>query len=401
MTDSILPTPVRGNPRPPNRPAAHRSGNAIPLGRWAGVKVSAHWSVLATLVVFADLLATSALPSVRHGQSSAAYWLVGVITSAVFLATLLLHELAHAVTARHYRMRVKQVTLWMLGGFTELEGEPPSPRADAAIAAAGPAASFAIGAVCVALAWLFGTGDLFGAALAWLGGISVLLGVFNLLPGAPLDGGRVLRAMLWWHSHDRARAADRAARVGRGLGILLIALGLLEFLGGSLAGLWLAFIGWFIVTSATGERYVARIQGLRGVLAGDAMTAAPVVAQGWWTVQQFLSGLQSSELAQPGLAVVDFAGQVTGAINLSDLKRASDKDARIRDIGGNRRLPPLLVRTDDPVEAVVTSLRLHNGLAVVIDEERHPIGLISFAELERAVSLAAERAASAEPAQKS
>jgi CBS domain-containing protein len=209
--------------------------------------------------------------------------------------------------------------------------------------------------------------------------------------------------LLWWRSHDRGRAADRAARVGRGLGVLLIALALLEFFGGSLTGLWLAFIGWFIMTSATGERYAARIRGLRGVLAGDAMTAAPVVAHGWWTVQQFLSGLKPGELAQPGLPVVDFAGQVTGAITLSDLKRASDKDARIRDIGGNRLLPPLLVRTDDPVEAVVTSLRLHDGLAVVIDEERHPIGLISFAELERAASpsTAAKRAASAEPAQES
>jgi CBS domain-containing protein len=291
--------------------------------------------------------------------------------------------------------------LWMLGGVTELEGEAPSPRADAAIAAAGPAVSLVIGVVCVALAWLFGTADLFGAALAWLGGVNVLLGVFNLLPGAPLDGGRVLRAMLWWHSHDRARAADRAARVGRALGILLIALGLLEFLGGSLTGLWLAFIGWFIVTSAAGERYAARIQGLRGVLAGDAMTAAPVVAHGWWTVEQFLSALQPGELTQPGFPVVDFAGQVTGAITLGDVKRAINKDARIRDIGGSRRLPPLLVRTDDPVEAVLTRLRLHSGLAVVIDAERHPIGLISFAELAKAASLDADSAASAAAGQES
>jgi Mg/Co/Ni transporter MgtE len=131
------------------------------------------------------------------------------------------------------------------------------------------------------------------------------------------------------------------------------------------------------------------------------MTAAPVVAPGWWTVQQFLSGLQPGELTQPGLPVVDFAGQVTAAITLSDLTRASDKDARVRDIGGKRRLPPLLVRTEDPIAAVVAGLRLHDGLAVVIDEGRRPIGLISFAELEEAASLAAKRAASAEPAPES
>ena len=397
MTGSVLPTPVSGSPGPPpNRPAAHRTGNVIPLGRWAGVSVSAHWSVLATLVLFADLLATSALPSALHGQSSTAYWVIGVVTAVAFLATLLAHELAHAVVARHYRLQVKRVTLWMLGGITELEGEPPSPRADAAIAVAGPAASVAIGAVCLGLAWWVGSGDLFGTALGWLGAMSLLLGAFNLLPGAPLDGGRVLRALLWWHSHDRARAADRAARVGKGLGILLIALGLLEFLGGAVTGLWLAFIGWFIVTSANGERYAARIGSLRGLSAGDVMAAAPVVAHGWWTVEQFFSSVETSEFVQPGLPVVDFGGQVTGAVTLSELKRAPDKDSRIRDLGGTRR-PPLLVRPDDPVEIVVMRLRLHDGLAVVVDEARHPIGLISQTELERASRLADERAARAAP----
>jgi Zn-dependent protease/CBS domain-containing protein len=399
MTASILRKPVNGNPQPPNRPASQRSSNVIPLGRWAGIRFSARWSVLATLVLFADLLATSALPSALHGQSAAAYWVVGIITAFVFLATLLVHELAHAIAARHYRMPVKQVTLWMLGGVTELEGDPPSARADLTIAAAGPVASFAIGGVCVALSWWVGSGDLFGAALGWLGAVSILLGVFNMLPGAPLDGGRVLRALLWWRSHDRARAADRAARVGTGLGLLLIALGMLEFLGGAVTGLWLAFIGWFIVTSATAERCAARTQGLRDVPSGEVMTAAPVVAHGWWTVEQFLASLPQGALGQPGLPVVDFAGRVTGAITLNELERASDKDARIRDLGGTRRLPPLVVHPDDPVENVVLRLRLHGGLAVVVDEEQHPIGLISEADLERAAHAAAARTVRVEPAE--
>ena len=361
--------------------------------------VAAHRSVLATLVLFTELLATATFPSVRHGHSSAAYWLVAGMTSVAFFVTLLVHELAHAVVARHYGIRVKQVTLWMFGGVTELEGDAPSPKADAAIAVAGPAASLVIGAACIALTWGIGSGGLFGVAISWLGAISVVLGVFNLLPGAPLDGGRVLRALLWWHSHDQARAANQAARAGRGLGVLLAALGLMELFAGSFAGLWLAFIGWFILTSATSERDAAQFGNLHGLSASDVMATNLLVANGWWTVEHFLSTFQPDELTQPVFPVVDFAGQVTGAVHLSELTSAPDQEARIRDIGGSRRLPTLVVRPDDPVDVIAARRRHSDGEAIVIDAEGHPIGLIGQAELARAARIATERAAGAAPTQ--
>src|SRR5690348_15403369 len=113
-------------------------GGGIPLGRWAGVQVSAHWSVLATWLLFADLLAVSVLPAARPGESSVAYWLAGFVTAVVFFSFLLGHELAHSITARHYGVGIRSITLWMLGGVSELTDEPPTPRADALIAAAGP-----------------------------------------------------------------------------------------------------------------------------------------------------------------------------------------------------------------------------------------------------------------------
>src|SRR5512141_2154173 len=127
-------------------PAANRRdtpfGMGVPLGRFAGVPVRAHWSVLLALVLFTDILATETLPATRPGQPAAGYWLTGVVTATVLFMSLLAHELAHAITARHYRMRVQRITLWMLGGLTELDGEPPTPRADALVAASGPLTSF-------------------------------------------------------------------------------------------------------------------------------------------------------------------------------------------------------------------------------------------------------------------
>jgi len=167
---------------------------SIPLGHVRGVEVDAHWSVLVTEGLFATVLATSTLPGAHPGDTGTAYWLVAVGTAVVFILTLLAHELAHAVVARAYGIQVNRITLWLLGGVTDLGGPSPTARADALVALAGPATSLGIGTVSAILAAIVGTSGLVGTALVWLASVSVLLAVFNLLPGAPLDGGRVLRA---------------------------------------------------------------------------------------------------------------------------------------------------------------------------------------------------------------
>jgi Zn-dependent protease/CBS domain-containing protein len=345
--------------------------------------------VLLTLALFADLLATSALPMARPGQSTLTYWLVGVLTATVFLITLLAHELAHAVVARRYRMRVQQITLWMLGGLTELDGQPPTPRADALIAAAGPLTSLGVGAVSAALAWTIGGTGLLAAALGWLAGVSLLLGVFNLLPGAPLDGGRLLRGVLWWRYRDRARAEDAAARAGRVLGSVLVALGFLEVLAGAYTGLWLALIGWFIISGAADERYAAQAERLAGLRAQDVMTATPTVLADWWTIQQLLTQLTPEQAAQSVFALIDFAGHATGTIALRDLERVPvhrRDDTRIRDLVGARRIQPLIVAGTANLSDIAMPLQLHGGLAVVVDSDAHPIGILTGADLARAAT---------------
>lgn len=388
MTEPSTRTPIGGLPTPEH--AGGPLGHGIPLGRWGGVAISAHWSVLFTLALFADLLATSALPAARPGQGSVAYWLAGILTAALFLATLLVHELAHAIAARHYRMRVQKITLWMLGGLTELEGEAPTPRADAVIAAAGPATSFGLGALSAGFAWWVGGEGLFGAALSWLAGISVLLGVFNLLPGAPLDGGRLLRALLWWCYHDRARGAVSAARAGRILGMFLIILGFLEVTTGSFAGLWLALIGWFIMSGAASERSAAGMERLRGLHAADVMTTSPTVVAEWWTVAQLLAQLTPEQAIQPVLAVVDFGGRANGTVTLRDLERVRTEqraDTRIRELARVRRTGPLMVQPDAALTDIAVPLRLHGGIGIVIDHDSRPIGVITANDLGRAAQL--------------
>jgi Zn-dependent protease/CBS domain-containing protein len=387
MTSPDTKEPIRANPVAAQRPSG-RAVPGIPLGRWLGVPVSARWSVLLTLALFADILANSALPAARPGEATGAYWLAGLLTATVFLVTVLAHEFAHAVTARHYGMRVKGITLWALGGFTELDGESPSPRAEALIAVAGPATSIGLGAVSGVLAWWAGGSGLLGAGLSWLAVISVLLGVFNLLPGAPLDGGRLMRALLWRHYHDRARASHVAARVGRALGFVLIALGFLELVATrSLTGLWIAFVGWFIVGAATAEEHAGQAEGLKGLRVDDVMAHSPTALAEWWTVEQVLAQASPDHAGAQAFPLVDFGGQVTGALTLRDLQRVPvgrRAETRIREIVRARRVRPLVVRREALLIEIALPMRQRGGFAVVVDDANRPIGVLTTDDLTRA-----------------
>ena len=290
----------------------------IPMGRIAGFPVSVNWSVLVILLLFTWSLA-STLPDTVHGYSAAAYWVAGACGALVLLTSLLAHELAHAIVARRAGVQVFDVTLWLFGGVTRLGGQAGTPQTAFRIAIAGPATSLALagGFACGAVALhTFGTAHIVTGVFWWLAGINLLLGLFNLLPGAPLDGGQVLRAWLWRRHGDPVRAAVGAARAGRTLAIVLIWLGLLEFLIlRSFAGVWLAFIGWFIFMAArTDEASVLTRNALAGVRVADAMTAHPRTAPGWITATEFIEHylLGDRHSAYPVEAIVLWSSTATG-----------------------------------------------------------------------------------------
>ena len=273
---------------------------SVRLGRVDGITVGAHWSVGVILVIIAEVLAVSVLPAAYPHERRAVYWTVAIIAAVLFLASLLAHELAHALVARRCGVKVRSITLWMLGGETEFEGEPPTASADARIAVAGPVASLAAGVIFYGVgAAIHAAGGpaIVVAAALWLAVMNVILGLFNLLPGAPLDGGRVLRAVLWRRSGDRERAARAAARAGQVLGAVIIGLGFAgAFTVDYLDGLWLVLIGWFLIAAATAERQTARARAaLAGVRVADVMTPHPDLASGWHSVAEFVDEAARSQ----------------------------------------------------------------------------------------------------------
>ncbi|OBF57640.1 zinc metalloprotease [Mycobacterium sp. 852002-53434_SCH5985345] len=300
--------------------------DAIPIGRLAGFPVNVHWSVLVILWLFTWSLA-STLPGTVKGYSHGAYWLAGACGALVLLASLVAHELAHAVVARRAGVSVGSVTLWLFGGVTTLGGEAKTPKAAFRIAIAGPATSLALaaafGGLVAALHTVRAAPIVIGVA-SWLAVINLLLGLFNLLPGAPLDGGRVLRAILWRRHGDSVRASIGAAHAGRVVAFILIGLGLAEFLlGGVVGGVWLAFIGWFIfAASREEETRLSTQQMFSGVRVADAMTAGPHTAPGWITVDDFVQRyvLGDRHSAYP---VVDRGGAITGLITLRRLREVA------------------------------------------------------------------------------
>jgi Zn-dependent protease/CBS domain-containing protein len=365
---------------------------SIPLGRIAGFPVSANWSVLVILWLFTWSLA-STLPGTVPGYSTAAYWVAGACGALVLLASLLAHELAHAIVARRVGVKVFDVTLWLFGGVTRLGGQAKAPQTAFRIAIAGPATSLALAGGFACGAWALdalGTAHIVTGVFWWLAGINLLLGLFNLLPGAPLDGGQVLRAWLWRRHGDPVRAAVGAARAGRTLAIVLIWLGLLEFLAlRSFAGVWLAFIGWFIFMAArTDEASVLTRDALAGVRVADAMTAHPRTAPGWITVAEFIERylLGDRHSAYP---VEARDGSISGLITLAQLREVPPGQ-RSGTLVEQIAMPLDRVPTatpDEPVTTLLERLAANGGhRALVVDGDR-VTGIVTAHDLTRLIDV--------------
>jgi Zn-dependent protease/CBS domain-containing protein len=376
----------------------------LSLGRVAGIKVGINWSALAIVVLIVAGLAGGQLPDEYPGRSPVAYVAAALVAAVLFLASLLAHELAHSIVARRNGVEVHSIVLWLLGGVAQLEGEPETPGADFRIAVVGPLTSLALGVVfgaVGALAAALDAGRLAVGVLAYLAGTNVLLAIFNLIPAAPLDGGRVLRAALWRWRGNREAAAVTAARAGRVVGFGLVGLGLLETLvTGTFSGVWLALIGWFLVSAATAEEQQARMGNrLSGVRVGDVMTRDPVVADGTMTLGEFVDRLAMTHQFSC-YPLVDHRGRLTGLVTLNRVRAVPPNrrfDTRLRDIA----CPPEGVPTARPDEPLVTLLpRMRgcsDGRAVVLDEEGRVIGVVSSTDISRALQLADLRSFHAYP----
>jgi Zn-dependent protease len=365
---------------------------SLRLGRIAGVAVGCNWSLLFVAAFLALGLAGGRLPAEAPGYPRAAYALAGVLTAVVFLAGVLAHELSHALVARREHLEVDGIVLWLLGGYTKINGESPDPGVELRISGAGPLVSLligvAFGVVAVAGHWL-GAGRLWDATIGWLAVINVALAVFNLLPGAPLDGGRVLHAALWRRSGDRLRATRTVSRTGQALGAVVLGLAAVELLTGRNTGdaIWLGLVGWFLLGAAKAEDGQARVtQALQGVRVGDLMAPWPMVGPGWLTVDAFYESYVARS-PQPAWPVEQWGGGVAGLVPVASL-RAVPPSERGRVRAMDLAIPLSRLASARPEEPAVDLYQrmgeLRAGWALVYDAGRL-IGVLPAVALTDAV----------------
>ncbi|QOC90886.1 site-2 protease family protein [Micromonospora craniellae] len=360
------------------------------LGRIVGVPVGVNWSVLVIFALIWWGLSANLFPASYPDRSVVAYVLAGLAAAVVFFLGLLAHEVSHAVVAKRNGLGVGGITLWLFGGVAELRGEARTPGAELRIAGIGPLVSLIIGAFFGVLAMLLNIAGVHGlwlGVMAWLGGINLLLAVFNILPAAPLDGGRLLRAAVWKATGDRTRATVVAARAGWVLGLALIGFGLFRFLtGAGVGGLWLALIGWFLIGAASLEERQARVgSALRGIRVAEVMTPQPQTASGEMTVADFVdnylfayrhTALPLTEDGRPvGLATLDrVRGVPSDARGSTTLESVSCRSDELVLASPDEQLTDLLPRLSDCAD----------GRALVVADGRL-VGIVSPSDISRAV----------------
>lgn len=362
----------------------------LTIARIAGIRISIHWSWLVVFALITWTLADAVFPSQNPGLSGAVYVVMALVAAATFFAALLLHELGHAVQARRERMEIDGITLWLFGGVASFRGAFPSAMAELRVALAGPAVTAVLVAVFTLLAVL-GLPEPVDGVVAWLAVINLVLLAFNMLPAVPLDGGRVLHAVLWQARGDRVRATTSAAAVGRGFGFLMIGTGIaLALAGSAVSGIWLAFLGWFLLQAATAEsRQLVLRAALSGLRVTDLMVHRPVTAAAGQTLSAFMDDVAHVHRFTTYPVMDD--GHPVGLIPFARVAATPRRDWDEERIA--ERMIPLAeaptLRPETPLlEALEELERTRLDRALVLDDGELA-GLLSVTDVGRVVSEAA------------
>lgn len=348
----------------------------IKLGRIFGVEIGLHysWIVIALLIVFS---------LAGHFRETNSQWgdavvlTTAIVTGVLFFGSIIAHELAHSLVAKSRGLPVKSITLFALGGVSQIEKDPTDAKTEFWVAIVGPFTSFAIGALFLGFSSVMGSTVMetpktpILAMMVWLGYINIALGVFNLVPGFPLDGGRVLRSIIWWVTKDAVRSTKIAARVGQTVAIFFIVIGIIRLFGGAgFAGLWIAIIGWFLLDAAGATYAQVEInERLRGVRVGDIMVRDCPTVDGRTNLQSFIEDY----LLRTGRRcfIVAESGVVEGIITAHEIKEIEPALRPYKTVSDAMR-PIHQLRTvtvDTPVTEVLETMGREdlNQLPVVSD----------------------------------
>jgi Zn-dependent protease/CBS domain-containing protein len=362
----------------------------IKLGKIFGIEISLNWSLIFIFIFIAYQLAVGALPQADPGQTAATYWVVGIIGAVAFYACLLAHELAHALVARSTGVKVAGITLWLFGGVSQLSTEPKSARDEALITVVGPLTSLAVALVAYGLAIVTDPMPLIANLFLWLAYVNAALALFNLIPAFPLDGGRLLSALLWWRQGTRQRGVRSAVRVGRVVAYLMIGLGVIGAVTTSVVnGLWIAFLGWFLLSAGSSEEAgVTMKAALRMVPVSAAMTSPVITIPDWLTVGQLLESVAPAHHFTT-YPLHDPAGKLTGVVRLADLVKVAggaQADSRLNAIARPISEVPT-ARPEEDLAGLIERIGMDLEKRVLVFSDGNLVGILSPVDVARILTV--------------
>ena len=358
----------------------------IRLGRIAGIPIGFNWSLLIVVALLTWTFATYEFPGEFPGRSDLLYWGAAVATTVVFFSCLLAHEMGHALTARRLGVRVQEITLWLFGGVARIRGDDMNAGSELRIALAGPLVSFVLAGTAVAGGWVLSgplSWEVAGGIVSWLGRINLILALFNLIPAFPMDGGRIMRSLLW-RRMDRRRATRIAVRAGRGFAFLLMAGGLVEVsIGDPTGGIWLVFLGWFLANAARAEETVGEpLPSVGNLRVADVMNPTPATAPAWMTVDAFL---QFADHPHTGYPLREIDGSTSGLATAAAVARSAPRNretTRVRDVACRIQDVAVARPEDSLAQVMARPVGCARGWILVFDDNGLA-GLVTPADVER------------------
>ncbi len=358
---------------------------AIRLGSIRGIEIGVHYNWLLIFFLVAWSLAMGYFPQSYLGWTQLAYWITGVIASILLFVSVLLHELAHSFVAQARGLPVRSITLFIFGGVSNIVREAENPRTEFAMAVVGPLSSLVIAGVFYGLFLVVPNKlDPLAALLSYLALINAFLAVFNLIPGFPLDGGRVLRSIIWGATGNLVKATNIAATVGRLFGWGLIGVGLFQILRGNfLGGLWIAFIGWFLSNAADSSRQETTVQEyLKGFKVKDVMTPNPQTISPGATVLEVVQGIFSQYHRRAVPVARD--GKLVGIVTLTNIRGLPQEKWAITPVEAIMTKAPLqCVSPEDDLARAMALIAEQDVNQVLVCTDSGLVGIISRADIIR------------------
>ena len=358
----------------------------IKLGTIFGVELGLHysWIVIALLITFS---LAAQFHAVNRDWSDGVVWGTAIVTGLLFFACLYAHELSHALVARARGLPIHKITLFLLGGVAQMEKEATDPKTEFWMAIVGPITSGALGVLLLEFArlagWSAGTHPLTPgtALLVWLGYINLLLAAFNMIPGFPLDGGRVLRAILWWIMGSVERSTKAAARVGQVIAVLFIAYGIFRFFeGAGLGGLWLAFIGWFLLQASSATYLQVRTGSLLHDLhIKDLMSTNFEIVSPNMSLREFVN----DHLMRTGRRcfLVMENGEMLGMITPNEIRKVNPSIWQFKQVGD-------VMRPVSQIHFVTPDMPAMEALEIMSREDVHQLPVLANGHVEGVVTRA-------------